>query len=332
MTMHYPKSEKDWLALRHIYISSTESAALFGFSPYSTPFEMAVSKKSAEPPQIDRTERMGWGLRLQEAIAKGISEDYGVKVRRVNGYAVHDSARMGASFDYEIVGIATVKDLELDEERTRGVEDPVLQQMYTDLGPGILEIKNVDAWVFRAEWKEEDGQLEAPSHIEIQVQHQLECIGRKWGVMGVLIGGNRTELVLRERDEEVGKAIVKKVTDFWALLESGGMPPIKLPADVDIIRKLYAQATPGKVLDAQEDAALLKLCQDYKHHALVRDDAENMRKSVGAQILMKIGDAEKAILSDGFSVSANTVSPAEIKAYTRAGYRNLKVNKKEVKA
>lgn len=325
MTMHYPKTEKEWLELRHKYVSSTESSALFGLSPYATAFELAVSKKEPLAEGIEQTERMTWGLRLQEAIAKGISEDYGVKVRRVRGYATREDVRMGASFDYEIVGLKEENDFPQAESF-----DPMLRQMYTDLGPGILEIKNVDYYIFKREWKTEDGQLEAPSHIEIQVQHQLHCIGRKWGVMGVLVGGNETQLVLREQDPEVGASIEKKVGEFWALIGKDEMPPIKLPEDVDIIRKLYMSATPGKVMDAQGDAEIEELCRNYKDEAMLRDAHENGRKSCGAKLLLKIGDAEK-VLVNGYTISAGTVGETLVEAYTRKSYRNLTVREKKVK-
>lgn len=323
--MHYPKTEKEWLELRHKYVSSTESSALFGLSPYSTACELAVSKKEPLPTGIDQTERMTWGLRLQEAIAKGISEDYGVKVRRVRGYATRDDVRMGASFDYEIVG------LKESNGTPNPVDfDPMLRDMYSDLGPGILEIKNVDKYIFNKEWKEEDGQLEAPAHIEIQLQHQLHCIERKWGVMGVLVGGNDTQLVLRERDTEVGRGIDNKIRDFWALLEKGGMPPVRLPEDVEIIRRLYMASTPGKVVDAQGDEEIEALCKSYREAMECREAHENARKSIGAKLLLRIGDAEK-VLVNGYGITANTVSETIIPSYKRAGYRNLTVREKKAK-
>lgn len=321
--MHFPKTEKEWLELRHLYVSSTESAALFGFSPYLTAFELAVMKKETQPSSFETNERMEWGLRLQQAIAKGISEDYGVKVRRVTGYAVNPNCNMGASFDYEIVGIT-------EEESPKG-GDLMLRQMYQDSGPGVLEIKNVDYFIYRNEWKQEDGQLEAPAHIEIQVQHQLHCIERKWSVMGVFVGGNSVQLVLRERDEEVGQAIETKIAAFWSLIGGGEMPPIKLPDDVDIIRKLYKLATPGKVYDGNEDAQLIEMCSKYREAVECREAHEKARKSIGARILLKIGDAEKAVVP-GYTISANTVSEAEIAAYTRKEYRNLTVREKKATA
>lgn len=333
MGMLYPASELEWLKIRHGMVSSTESAALFGLSPYSTAFELAVSKK--EPLQeFEPNPRMTWGLRLERAVAKGLAEDYGITVRKINGYAIHEQCKAGASFDFEICGLTDMAlqgGVSQGEARLGGAwqgVDSVLRDMYSDLGTGILEIKCVDRLIFNREWKEEDGQLTAPAHIEIQLQSQLECINRKWGVMGVLIGGNDTQLVIRERDHEVGKAIVSKVNDFWKLLDSGGMPPVKLPEDVEIIRRLYMGSTPGKLLDAREDEEMKALCAKYREQADLQKMYEELRKSTGAKILMRIGDAEK-VMVDGYSISAGTVGEVTIESYVRKPYRNMTIREKK---
>jgi predicted phage-related endonuclease len=320
--MQYPKTEADWLAMRHLVVSSTESAALFGLSPYLTAFELAIGKKEALPTLFEQTERMVWGLRLQEAVAKGISEDYGVKVRRVTGFAVHPDISLGASFDYEIVGIRTNADGSAVE-----VKDMMLQQMYRDLGPGVLEVKNVDNYIFRQEWKpdEESGEVEAPAHIEIQVQHQLAAIQtRKWSAVAVLIGGNKAFILLREIDPDFVTQLENKVDGFWTDLGKGVMPPPVLPADVEIIRRIYLGSKPGKVYNGQDDTELLQLCQEYETAKDLAKVNEEARKSAGAKILMKIGDAEIA-LAKGFKISATTVGEALIESYTRKPYRMCKI-------
>lgn len=312
------ESKDEWLKLRHGNISSTEVPALFGLGSYATLFETAVLKKQPAPTEFESTVRMTWGLRLEEAIAKGISDDYGVKVRRIRRYAIHDTCRLGASADYEICGVTDVE-----------VSDPILRQMYADLGSGVLEIKNVDRFIFKQEWKTEEGQLEAPAQFEIQTQTQLEVLNKPWAAIGVLIGGNDTQLVIRERDHEVGKAIVSKVNDFWKLLDSGGMPPVKLPEDVEIIRRLYMGSTPGKLLDAREDEEMKALCAKYREQADMQKMYEELRKSTGAKILMRIGDAEK-VMVDGYSISAGTVGEVTIESYVRKPYRNMTIRAKKV--
>lgn len=335
MPMHYPKTEAEWLALRHQNISSTESAALFGLGSYQTPFELGISKQAKDPPEgLIENERMKWGKRLQEAIAKGLSDDYGVKIRRVTGYAVHENCRIGASFDYEIVGIKT------DEAgHELKVEDISLQQMYRDLGPGVLEIKNVDRLEFIQNWKkikddnlgaEQSFELEAPPQFEVQVQHQLEAIGtRKWSTIGVLVGGNQTYLVLREHDPEFGAKIRYKAHEFWANLKEGKLPPVLLPQDVEIIRKIYLSSAKGKVYAGNEDIELAALAKAYNEAKELRDVHENARKSIAARILMRIQDHEAAVCP-GYRIMAGTVSETVIPEHTRKAYRMMRIT--EVKA
>jgi predicted phage-related endonuclease len=64
-----PDSQDHWLQLRTQDVTSTESAALFGMSPYVTQFELWHRKKSGEQPEFKTNERMRWGNRLEAAIA-----------------------------------------------------------------------------------------------------------------------------------------------------------------------------------------------------------------------------------------------------------------------
>lgn len=316
--VEYPKTREEWLALRHKHVGSTEVAALFGLSPYSTAFELAVVKRQPDPdPEFEGNERMRWGIRVQHAIAKGIASEYGVKVRAISGYAIHSyqHIRAGASFDYEIIGLSD------DAEPPK---DSLLRDMYAKHGAGILEIKNVDTFVYRNDWT--DG--EPPVHIELQLQHQLACIGRFWGAIGALIGGNELRVFVRERDDAVHKAIVAKCEKFWADLDNGVMPPVDLPADADIVAKLYRYAEPGKVMDATGNEEIAELCRGYVAAAKQAREAEATKDTLKAKLLMLIGDAERVIV-DGFNVSAGMVGDTEVPAYTRKGYRNVRITAKK---
>ena len=319
MTMHYPKSRDEWLTLRHAHVCSTESPSLFGYSPYLTALELAVSKQQATYTDFESSERMEWGLTLQRAIATNIARKYGVKVKALTGFATSSYTRMGASFDYSIVG----------EDETK-VEDEGLRVMYREHGPGVLEIKNVDGFIFRNQWHEHNGVLEAPPHIEIQVQHQLNCIAWKWGAMGVLIGGNRLELLIRKYDDEIGAAIVKKTALFWGDLERGKMPPPELPQDADTIKRIYHFAEPGKLADLQGDENFKILCATVIEANARIKEATDAKESAQAQIIIAIGDAEKA-LAAGYSVSAGMVAETEVKAYLRKAYRSVRVYAKKEK-
>jgi len=181
--------------------------------------------------------------------------------------------------------------------------------------------------VFRREWKKEDGELEAPPQIEIQVQHQLEAIQtRKWSAIGVLVGGNDAILVLREYDPEFGRQIVAKVSKFWADLEQGILPPVTLPQDVEIIRRIYLASTPGKLYNGNDDQELAQLCTHYDETAALCKVYEEARKSIGAKILTKITDAERAT-APGFTISATTVAETWVERYLKKSYRLLRITR-----
>ncbi len=315
----HPQSESEWLQLRVFDVTSTESPALFGLSPWMTAFELWHQKKAAQVVQIDENERMSWGKALEQSIAKMVSKRYGVKIRRLSAYMRCENVRMGASFDYEIVGAEAGE-----------VDDTVLQNLYTEHGPGVLEIKNVDRSVFAANWNT-NGEPAAPDHIEIQVQHQLQVIERPWSCIAALVGGNRMHLIPRMRDREVGTAIVAKVVKFWESIESNHAPDPTLPQDAEFIGKLCGYAETGKLLDKRGDHRLAELAYKYNTAVASAKYADDEKKSAKAELLLAIGDAEKVML-DGFKISAGMRAPAEVKAYIRPGYRDFRVTKIEEKS
>lgn len=289
-----PEDREHWLRLRMEDLTSTEVAALFGISPYLTRFELHHRKRSGEVVEFEPTERMRWGTRLEDAIAAGIAEDRGWKTRRINRYMRIPDLRAGSSFDYEIVGDETA----------------------------ILEVKNVDGIIFAQQWEEaDDGSIEAPPHIEIQVQHQLLVSGREKAYIGALIGGNRVVVLERVPDPAVQQRIIEEVGAFWSATEP---PEIDYARDAAFVASLYAYAEPGKVI---EDPGIGDFIQEYQAAGEDEKKAKEAKDAAKAKILEAIGDAEK-VLGEGWSVSAGMVGPAEI-AYTRKGYRGFRVNRKK---
>jgi putative phage-type endonuclease len=322
--IHHPESREDWLALRHKYVSSTEQAALHGLSPYLTAFELYHGKRAEKPTQFEQNERMTWGIRQEESVARGIAEDYGVKVRKLNAYVSLDGKGMGSSFDYEIVGVK-------DGDAPAG---SVLQDAYRNLGPGILEIKCVDWLIHKQQWIEGDGKDqddEAPPHIEIQVQHQLHTIQRKWAAMGVLIGGNKLQLIVREYDAAVGAAMEEKVREFWKNVKAGIAPPPVLPEDADMIAHIYNFGDPDKVIDAQGNAEIKALTDEYIAAGKSAKAADDAKTTAKAKLLMLIGDASKVVVGQGISITAGTVAEGVVEAYTRKACRQFRVNVSKVK-
>lgn len=305
-------TEDAWLAQRTRDVTSTESAALFGMSPYVTAFDLWHRKRSGNVPEFKSNDRMKWGNRLEAAIAHGIAEEQGWEIRPMKEYMRDPDARMGSSFDFVI----------------------------TNLGePVHLEIKNVDYLAFRDGWIEhDDGSMEAPEHIEMQVQHQMAVSGFKRAFIGAFVGGNRGVVIERERDEDVIKAIRAKVAEFWRTVDAGQEPDPVMPDDAEVVIRLNQYAEPGKVLDASNDAEITRLVTEYKALCAQRDNLKDDAEVAKAALLKAIGDAEK-VLVEGFSISAGmiadtppTLITADMVGQTyggRKGYRNLRITAKK---
>jgi putative phage-type endonuclease len=292
---HATKAE--WLALRSEDVTSTESAALFGLSPYLTEYELYHRKTKAVTDEFEPNERMSWGLRLQDAIALGVAADLGIRVRRINTYWRHDAEpRMGASFDFEVID-------------------------HPD-GPGLMEIKNVDYIVYRDSWSDD----EAPPHIECQVQHQMEVANRDWCLIVALVAGNTVKTIRRARDREMGAGLRKAVAKFWHKVDKGIVPAPDFTKDADTIRALYGKAD-GVPLIAKGNNHLHSLALAYSQAAADERDAKARKDAAKAEILTLIGNAPK-VVGDGWSLSASTISKAEhvVKPTT---YRDFRITQKK---
>jgi putative phage-type endonuclease len=295
------RSTEEWLKLRSRDITSTESAALFGLSPYLTKFELWHRKRDRNIVEMEPNERMKWGTRLQDSIAAGIAADQKWMIDKRTQYERLPDLRLGASFDFTILN--------------------------GDGGAGLLEVKNVDSLAARDGWIEEDEELEAPPHIELQVQHQLLVSGLPYAVIGALVGGNRTVLIRREPAPSVIQSIVTKAEDFWKSVEAGIAPAPNFAKDSEFITKLYQSVRQGKVVDVSKDEEVLHWVKQYETASAAMKEAETTRQEMKARIFTKLGDAEKATTKE-FSISLGSVKPTRVEAFDRAGFKMFRVNKK----
>lgn len=316
-----PESEAAWKALRVFDITSTESSALFGLSPYSTEFQLWHQKRDKVEGDFEPNERMDWGTDLQDTIALSLARRYCVKVERIIDYKRIEDARMGASFDFKVF------DHNVPPGQI-GVADNSLVTMFQSHGPGLLEIKNVDGLVFKQTWPvTESGAIEAPPHIEIQLQHQMHVDDVEWGALGVLVGGNRGILLTRMRDREAGAAIEQRIRAFWQSIDDGKEPDPRYPADAGPIMRLFSKATSAKVFDGRGNPELDALIEEYK----LAGDREKLAiedKDVAkAKILRIIEDAERCY-TDRYTINAAMVAGKDI-SYYREPYRGWRVTAKK---
>lgn len=307
------RDEQHWLELRTRDITSTDISALFGLSPYKTPFELFHEKKDGQVVKIKPNERMKWGNRFESAIAHGVAEDNNWTVQPLKVYMRDPELRIGSSFDFEITSLLH--------------------------GRCILEIKNVDGLQYKRNWRDEgDGSIEAPEHIELQIQHQMLVSGYQHCALVAMVGGNSPKVTFRKFDPLIGEAITRKATAFWKSIEANEPPSADYTRDADLIAQIYSQSNEGEVFDASDDAEIQALVENYKEATASRDHFDAMATSFKARLLERITTAEKVIGPFGSITtsrtkdSAPTVITADMIGKTyggRAGYGQFKPNWKK---
>ena len=304
-----PESHEHWLSLRAEDVTSTEAAALFGLSPYQTLMELHYLKSGKSTLAFEATDRMKWGNRLEEAIARGIGEDLGLKVRKVNAYYRHDTVpRMGSSFDYEIIDHPN--------------------------GPGILEIKNVDRFMYLSGWEED----QATDQIELQVQHQMEVMNRNWCMICPLVGGNEAKPFIRERDRAVGAAIVEKINSFWHGVDNNIDPEIDYTRDAEFIISLHQASGAGMEVQMP---GLEQYMAEYDHLGGQAKQIDERRAALKAEMFDAIGDDVGKVLAGSYTLSCKMTAGTEPTLITpdmvgttyggRKAFRNFRITQRKEK-
>ena len=224
-----------------------------------------------DPPQL--TEQTLASLGWTAHFAQGAAADMGWTIAKLNVYMRDQAARIGSSFDFEIKSSAN--------------------------GPGILEVKNVDWVQYQKNWIDDgNGNIEAPEHIELQVQHQMEISGFEWCAIVALVGGNEQKIVLRNRDRDIGKSIREKTGEFWNRVLQNQPPSADYTRDAEfIIKQLRRDSVEGLVAEADEQ--LENMIRDFEFIRKEVSDLEKIKEQRRAEILERIGQASKVITSFG---------------------------------
>lgn len=284
----------EWLSLRTRDITSTESSALLGVSPYATAYELHHQKRGLLERAFAENERMKWGNRLENAIAHGVAEDLGLIVEPFKVYIRLPEHRLGSSFDFKVVGLA---------DDWRGEENEY-RDLFRAHGPGIMECKNVDGLAFRRGWGQDDEGIEAPLHIEVQVQHQMAVSGLRWAVVAPLVAGNTPRPFARLHDAQTEATILAQVAEFWRQVDAETPPDPDYTRDGDAIAALSLDDD-GETLDLSGNDRLAQLCHEYKAAADDEKAGKQRKDAAKAEIMDIIGTAAR-VETDGFRISAKT--------------------------
>jgi putative phage-type endonuclease len=209
-----------WLECRRTGIGASEAAAILGFNPWSSAFD--VWAKKLQLVEEDESEAAYWGRVLEPHIAHAYARERKVKIRKFSKLLrSNEHSFMLATPDYKQLG------------------DP----------PALLECKQSG---LRSRWSEE-----APEYVQVQVQHQLAVTGYQHAFVAALLGGNKLVWVeVRRNNQFINTVLIPAEEKFWQHVLSKTEPPVDASeATANVLKKLYPEdsgetiALPGSFID-----------------------------------------------------------------------------------
>ena len=252
-----------WHELRRRNVGASEVAALFGCQPDYAMSKWTLWQVKAglmDPPAVT-SDRPKWGLRLEQVIADAFCEDHGHGPAERCGYAqhaYHPHIKLGATPDFLLAD------------------------------GGVLETKNVDWLVRRRSWGDEP-----PMHILLQLQAQLACTGREWGIVAALVGGNELMHWRYDRRPKLIAEIERRVCEFWWSIDHGVEP------DIDGSESTYA-AVKARLPHAEDNSAIecddiefAELCVQVTDAKAEIKRLDAVRRECEAKLMHRIAGARR---------------------------------------
>jgi putative phage-type endonuclease len=188
----------DWIEQRRHGIFATDAATVTGRNPFASPFDKFAELQGTTAPKI-ATEAMEMGVILQPIVGMLWAKKHGRKVR-ANPWTYWLEDGIGSHFDFDVV--------------------PEKGQPVTE----ILEAKTADKFASR-DWGEQDTD-QVPEAYALQCQHEIMVRGPSIVRchLGVLLGGNRFQTYVVERDDELIEDLLSIERRFLANARLGIAP------------------------------------------------------------------------------------------------------------
>lgn len=280
-TEHVYPDRAAWLAARREGIGGSDAPVIVGLSPWQSPAGLYAERLGLVRPQ-EQTEAMELGLLLEPVIRTLYEQRTGRQVLGPRPWLIRRSTEhpfMAYSPDGSIV----------DDRR----------------GRGVFQAKTCSAFVGQ-QWDED----EPPLHYLVQLQHEIAVEGASWGVLAVLIGGQRFRYFDCERHDRLIAGLVRAESEFWDRLARQDPPPVDgTRASAELVRALHPKETAGALVQLPDEAATwdadrLEAMDEIKRWTAKKEAAENSIRNA-------IGDAEVGMLPGLVSYSWSTVARKE---------------------
>lgn len=231
-------------------IGGTDISAILGMNPWRTAVDVWAEKVGLAPTDGGRqaSERMEWGLRFEDAIARRYAETRGVKLRKFN------SALRDPKEPFIMGHIDRAVGAEGTQPFWRA-KDGVMTG-----ASAILEIKTASESALQ-EWGE-PGTDQIPRHYWLQVQWYLGITKVERGDVAVLFGGQRYREYVVAYDDALFRDVRAFASRWWNTHVVGNTPPP--PSTGRDVAVLFPKDAGTSVVASQEIDALVSEALEYK--------------------------------------------------------------------
>jgi putative phage-type endonuclease len=260
-----------WLAARKKGIGGSDVAALFGLSPWKTPFALYQEKRGEIPDQPDNPS-MAWGRALEPAIRQHYANVTTRQVKLVDKILVHPQ--------YPFM-LANVDGIASDSR--------------------VLEIKTSRT---AQGWGDADTD-EIPQQYLLQVQHYMAVTGFEVADVAVLIGGSDFRCYEIPADKELQAMMIEAEAKFWQCILDATPP--EATSYADLIQKFGHRSTQKAVSATDEVLSALRTIKAIKEHKELLDSKEQLAKAVVFKLLR---DADTLIDSKGAVIATWKIAKA----------------------
>ena len=301
-------SREEWLSWRREDVTASVAPALFGVHPYMTIFELWARATGLTPQDKEDTPTRRRGRLLEPIALTMLAEerpDWRIEPCRV--YYRDPDARIGATPDAFAVRLAG--------------EDGD--------GLGVVQIKTVGPHAFRKGWRNEFGEVEPPLWIGIQATIEASLAGARWAAIAAMeIGDGGLEMHVIDVPLHAGlmDRLRVRVREFWRMVDSRTICEPDFGRDGATIARLYADDDGGEV-DLSGDkriTALLAERDTLRGLEAEGASAEKQRRAIDAELIFRLGNAQRARLGGGRMLEAKTVRRAGYEV-AASSYRQVRV-------
>lgn len=275
-----PQDRDAWLKLRGRDVTASVVGALFDVHEYVTRYELWASKTGRVAATSDETPAMARGRLLEPVAVQMLREQY-------PGWTIeHSSAGPGVYYRDPALRLGGTPDvIATDPQR----------------GRGVVQIKSVEAGVFRRKWHDNAGDLEPPFWIALQATLEAYLTGSSWAAAAALVVGYGVELHVVDVPlvDGVVDAMGERSREFWQMIAEGREPVPDYDRDAALIDKLYADGDPESEADLTTDNRLPELLAARSEAARAVKTAKAEIAAIDAEIKSKMGDATVAHIEGG---------------------------------